>query len=348
MSNLLADDLDHVLEETRSLWDEVRGNRIFITGGTGFFGCWLLESFLWANQRLELGAHAVILSRDPDAFRAKAAHLADDAAISFQAGDVRSFDFPPGEFTHIIHAATDSAVVPSATEISNTIVAGTEHCLEFAERANCRKFLFTSSGAVYGPQPVDMSHVREESGGWPDPLHPNTPYGEAKRIAEAKCYKAQAADFETKIARCFAFVGPYMNLNVHFAIGNFLRDQMSGGPIVVRGDGKAVRSYLYASDLAIWLWTILFRGQSGRPYNVGSEEEISIGNLARFIGANSEPPVEVRIDGSPSAAPGPRYVPSTERARTELALDQWVSLKEAVDKTRRWFLVTQNDSEQHS
>ncbi|ABF41841.1 NAD-dependent epimerase/dehydratase [Candidatus Koribacter versatilis Ellin345] len=341
MANPLADDLDHILEHTEGLWEELRGNRIFLTGGTGFFGCWLLESFLWANERLHLGAAATVLTRDPASFRAKAAHLAENRAVTLPGGDVRSFAYPDGGFSHVIHAATDSAIVPSATEITSTIVEGTEHVLAFADHANCGKFLFTSSGAVYGMQPPEMSHMCEDSGGWPAPLHPSTPYGEAKRVAEAKCQAAQAADFETKIARCFAFVGPYMNLNVHFAIGNFLRDQMRGGPIIVKGDGRAVRSYLYASDLAIWLWTILFRGPSGRAYNVGSEDAISIGELARFIGSHVDPAVDVRIDGSPSSASGPRYVPSTERARGELALEQWVGLEEAVRKTRRWFVLTQ-------
>lgn len=346
MSRPLADDLDHILEHTRPLWEELRGNRIFLTGGTGFFGCWLLESFTWANERLKLGAKAAVLTRNPARFRAKVPHLADDTSVELIRGDVRDFAFPDSEFTHIIHAATDSAVVPSATEVVDTIVRGTAHCLELAQQARCRKFLFTSSGAVYGKQPPEIARVAEDCTGAPDPLSVSSAYGEAKRLAELQCALAsQSTGLEVKIARCFAFVGPYMNLDVHFAIGNFLRHLMAGGPIVVKGDGTAVRSYLYASDLAIWLWTMLFRAPSSRAYNLGSENEFSISELARAVASFSTPAHEVHVQGQPSGAPPARYVPSTLRAREELRLEQHIGLQAALEKTRAWFVAQKSNSQ---
>src|SRR5579871_5443411 len=107
--NPLAEDLNHVLQHTEEVWKELEGNRIFITGGTGFFGCWLLESFAWANDRLGLSAEAVVLTRNPGAFREKAPHLAGHPAIHLHKGDICNFDFPAGSFTHVIHAATESA-----------------------------------------------------------------------------------------------------------------------------------------------------------------------------------------------------------------------------------------------
>src|SRR5512137_1421794 len=106
MMNPLFLDLDHILEHTRGLWDELRGERIFITGGTGFFGCWLLESLLWANDRLNLNCQATVLSRSPDGFQTKAPHLAGHKSVSVIQGDICTFGFPAGTFSHIIHAAT--------------------------------------------------------------------------------------------------------------------------------------------------------------------------------------------------------------------------------------------------
>ena len=132
-------DLDHILAYTRELWSEMRGQRIFITGGTGFFGCWLVESFLHINRAEQLGAQATILTRNPEAFRQKCPHLAFDPAITLLAGDVRDFAFPADlaqvEFRYVIHAATETSAPQGSVEpedVFETIVRGTERTLEFA------------------------------------------------------------------------------------------------------------------------------------------------------------------------------------------------------------------------
>src|ERR1017187_10161056 len=104
--NRLSDDLEMIRSATEGLWEEVRGQRIFITGGTGFFGCWLVESFCHINRKLGLKAHATVLSRDPAKFLSKCPHLAAESALTLHTGDVRSFEFPQGEFACVIHAAT--------------------------------------------------------------------------------------------------------------------------------------------------------------------------------------------------------------------------------------------------
>jgi nucleoside-diphosphate-sugar epimerase len=337
MANLLQSDLDHVLEHTRGLWDRLRGGRIFITGGTGFFGCWLLESFAWANQQLALDASALVLTRNPDGFRAKAPHLAANPAIGLVCGDVRTFEFPTGKFECVIHAATDSGVDLTAEKpilVFDTIVDGTRRVLDFAAHAGTNDVLFTSSGAVYGRQPADMTHVPETYSGGPDPLDPRWVYGEGKRAAEMLCcaYAAQRG-LRPKIARCFAFVGPYLPTDVHFAVGNFIRDGLRGGPIHVSGDGTPYRSYLYAADLAIWLWTILFSGKPCRPYNVGSEDGRPISAIADAVAKIASVPVIIRQ--KPGDGPASRYVPRTERAAEELGLRVWCSFEDALARTFR-------------
>jgi len=188
--------------------------------------------------------------------------------------------------------------------------------------------------------------VSEDAATGPNPLDPASAYAEGKRAAELLCaLAAQDSRLEVKIARCFAFVGPYMKLDAHFAIGNFIRDQIGGGPIRVSGDGSALRSYMYAGDLMVWLWTILFRGQPLRAYNVGSEEAVSIAELADAVSQALTPRVAVEILGKPGNKPVHRYVPSTARARNELGLECRVSLQEAIQRTQQWAVSAEAQAE---
>jgi nucleoside-diphosphate-sugar epimerase len=341
---LLIADLNHILSETRPLWDELRNQSIFITGGTGFFGCWLLESFSHINSQLSLNARATVLTRDPAAFALKCPHLVADPALTLLAGDVRNFDFPDGEFSYVIHAATETSGKQAAEhplDMLTTIVDGTARILDFAKFHAVRKLLLTSSGAVYGKQPSNLTHIPEDYLGGPDPLDPASVYGEGKRVSEQMCVLQSAhSSIEIKIARCFAFVGPHLPLNVHFAIGNFIGDVLAGRPIKINGDGTARRAYLYASDLAIWLWTLLFQAPSLVPINVGSAHDLSILELAQVVVQSLDAPTEILVAKSPTpGAAVARYVPSVDRAGAILGLKQTVTLQEAIRRTAEWHVA---------
>lgn len=342
MTNPLATDLDFILERTEDLWSELRNERIFITGGTGFFGSWLLESFAFANKRLNLKSSALVLSRNPDIFAQKANHLFSDQSIEFLRGNIIDFTFPKGHFSHIIHAATEASAKLASEKpelMYATITKGTKRVLEFGDICRTKKVLFTSSGAVYGKQPPELNHISE------DYITPHAHqdekaiYGQGKVDAEKLCLQATSTKLEIKIARCFAFVGPHLPLDTHFAIGNFLLAGLQNKPILIKGDGTPYRSYLYASELMIWLWKILFCGNSGRPYNVGSENEINIADLACKVAQHFDPQLKVEIlqKSTPKKA-ADRYVPSTKRARDELGLQQEIDLEKAIEKTKLWHL----------
>ena len=337
---LPAEDLAHVLEHTRHLWPEAKGANFFITGGTGFFGTWLLESFAHANDELGLGMRATVLTRDPAAFARKAPHLVARDDLRFVRGDVRDFTFPAGEFPFVIHAATEASmrlIKENPEEMHDVIVGGMRRVLNFAALAGTRKLLFTSSGAVYGRLPPDLSHVPEDYTGEPDPGAPAAVYGEGKRQAEQLCLQhVHRHGLEVKFARCFAFVGPHLPLDGHFAVGNFLADALAGRDIRIHGDGTPRRSYLYAADLAVWLWTILFRGAPGRAYNVGSTEDLSLAELAAAVNRVAGGGARIVMAAQPGAGPAVRYVPDTLRARTELGLAEHISLISALQRTMRW------------
>jgi dTDP-glucose 4,6-dehydratase len=153
---------------------------------------------------------------------------------------------------------------------------------------------------------------------------------------------ARESEIDLIIARCFAFVGPHLPLDQHFAIGNFIADALAGRNIEVRGDGTPMRSYLYGADLAIWLWTMLLReplaGPNPHVFNVGSGDAISIRDLAQAVVEELDPSLEVKVAETPIAGvPHLQYVPDVSHAANCLGLRQSIGLREAIRRTAAWY-----------
>ncbi len=336
----LQDDLVAIDAALGDAWDTVRGARIFMTGGTGFIGRWMLEALRHAAQRRGLDVEVTVLTRDPQAFARKAPHLAGHPGFRFVAGDVLTLE-PSGErFTHVLHAATDASAdlnLNNPARMFDTVVTGTRRTLDFAVASGAERVFFFSSGAVYGAQPWEVEHAGEDWPGAPDTREASNTYAEAKRAAEMLCsIYAKQHGLDVVNARIFALLGPLLSLEIHFAAGNFIRDALAGRKVTVVGTGTAVRSYLYAADLTAWLWTILLRAEPGAVYNVGSEEAVSIAELAeRTATLLGDAGHEILGKPDPGWNPG-RYVPSTALIRRELGVRQTVPLDEAIRRTAIW------------
>lgn len=334
----LVNDLDAILDRCADDLRSLTGARVFITGGTGFVGTWLLAALHHADQRLQLGLSPILLTRSPAAFVQRQPALA--RWVTSVAGDIVAVP-PIGTVDAAIHAATPASAAFNDAHpdlMRETIVAGMSSVLEALSPSGAIPLLFTSSGAIYGAQPLDLERLPESFTPAAGTIEARNAYAHGKREAEAMAQAAsEAGGPSLRLARLFAFVGPYLPLDAHFAIGNFIRDALAGGPIRVAGDGTAVRSYLYAGDMVEQLLAILVRGEPNRPYNVGSEQAISIADLARAVAASVSPDCRVEIAGAQhSALPtgaGSRYVPDTTRVRTELATEPNTSLFEAIDRT---------------
>jgi nucleoside-diphosphate-sugar epimerase len=324
---------DSVLHSATDL-EHWRGSRVLITGGTGFLGGWLVASLIRANQMFDLELEVDLVTRSP-----RNVPSSVRSEVRIVDSDVSTMTSTVGEYPLIVHGAASSAASygrgdGDPRQMIRTILDGTKAALEVAARTRAR-VLFLSSGAVYGQQL--RPEVAEDDTNGPEVLNPRMAYGEAKRMAETLCAVAtEAGEAVVSMARLFAFVGPRIPLDGHFAAGNFLADALAGRPIRVAGDGTAIRTYLYCGDLPEWCWAIATRGRPGAAYNVGSSAPISIAVLAELIGGLASPALPVRILGE--AAPGPvnRYVPSTELASTELGLVPRTDLPTAFGKSLRW------------
>jgi dTDP-glucose 4,6-dehydratase len=311
---------------------------LFVTGGTGFFGKALLRRWQADSHLQRTFPQVSVLSRDPASFLVRYPEFANLPGLRFHIGDLSDpASLPRAErFTHILHAATESTFGPRLSPFARfqQIVDGTRHLLEFAVACGARRFLLTSSGGIYGPQPPEVAALPEDWPGSPDLRDPANAYSLGKRAAEHLCtlYR-DAYGIETVIARCFSFIGRDLPLDVHFAIGNFIRDALDREAVEIAGDGSPVRTYLDQDDLAHWLLTLLELGRPGEAYNVGSDEAIRIADLAYLVRDLLAPDKPVGILGQCRDPHGRnRYVPDIRKAQRELGLGVTIPLAEAIQR----------------
>jgi nucleoside-diphosphate-sugar epimerase len=343
LAALPSDDLDLILSLTPGFWQRFAGARLFLTGGTGFIGRWLVQSVQHANDRLDAGIELAVLTRSADRARQQSPRSFARADTRLIEGDVAEKLPAIGGFDLCIHAATDvgDSLQPAApVQVFDTIVGGTRRVLDASIAAGAQRFLLASSGAVYGPQPATLDRVPESAVTAPR-LDPQSAYGNGKRAAEwlANAYTAQAAStgLSACSARIFALVGPGLPLNAGFAAGNFIRDVLAGQAVNIQGDGRALRSYLYMADLSVWLLRMLESGAPGTAYNAGSRHAVSIAELAHAVVDAAGVDVPVRVALAPDhTTPAARYVPDTQRAHDELGLDEYTPLAIALKKTIAW------------
>ena len=311
------------------------GFHVLLTGGTGFFGRALLRHWLSQEKSGLRIARVCVLSRNPEVFLKKYPEFSDLPWLHFHQGDILNISSLPNyEFTHLLHGATDSTMGPQLKPLERyiQIVDGTRNMLEYAAKKRILRFILISSGGVYGPQPQEIIAIPEDYFGMPDTLRSENAYSVSKRCAEHLCaLYSESFGLQMVVARCFAFVGRDLPLNAHFAIGNFIRDALNEREIIVNSDGSAVRTYLDQRDLAHWLTTLVYEGRDGEAYNVGSNIQVTIKELAELVRDTLSPQKVVRISTKPNKSDFlNRYIPNIDKAQAHLKLEIKYSLKQAI------------------
>jgi len=340
MTALLREDCATAATDARAL-EPLRGARVLVTGGTGFMGTWIAQMVATLNDEQGLGIELLLLSPSAATFTARVPWAArrDIAVIE---ADVRDIVVLPEGVTHVIHAAgtPDNRVhVMDPLRTMSVISHGTSAVLQAASRCDTPvRVLNVSSGLIYGPQPMGLERIPETHVGGPEPDSISSVYAEAKRYAEAETAAWRSTEkLQVVVARPFAFMGPYQGLDKPWAVNNFLRDALLGGPIRITGDAETVRSYLYPSDMAFWLLCLLAAGVPGTAYNVGSPEAITLGDLAGRIAAAVPADATPEVVCRPLGAPRPtRFVPDVSRAVSALGLRVTVDLDRAIERTLMW------------
>lgn len=315
---------------------ELRGRRIFVTGGTGFLGRSLLDYLREGADRHGADVRVTVLSRSPERFLHAHPQYAGLPWLDFVAGDLSSLPAIDAlAYTDLIHGAADTHSGVDALAWLEQLITGTRNVLETARQAGVERLLFISSGAAYGPQPHDVTTLREDHPFAPSPMDVRALYGHGKRMAEHLCAQyAASGGPECVVARCFAIVSPHVPLDGPYAMGNFLRDALTGQGIRIAGSGRTIRSYIDGRDMAHWMLTLMRWGLSGEAYNVGSDQPVSMLELATAIRdvVGIDQPIEV---GDPDERTGRSvYLPSIAKAG-ELGLRIEIPLREALARTAR-------------
>jgi dTDP-glucose 4,6-dehydratase len=337
---LVREDCRLVSSGLVSRLDALKNEYILITGGTGFMGTWLAEIVAFLNDTFDFNTHLFLLSTRAGTFKEKAPHLGSRPDITLIERDVRNLTDISREVSWIIHAAAspDSRIHASdPLRTIEVIVDGTDTVLDYATRLpEVKKILNISSGQIYGDQPWDLAGIPENFIGGLDCSAFNAAYPESKRIAETICsvYRNQQR-LPIVNARPFAFIGPYQGLDRPWAVNNFVRDAILGGPIRILGDGKPVRSYMYPSDMAWWLLNILVRGKTGASYNIGSPEAICLRDLAEKI-AGQFPKSPKILSGFSKDSRVSKFVPDVNLAMRTLDLKITTNLDTAIRRTVLW------------
>ncbi|HEV8410928.1 MAG TPA: NAD-dependent epimerase/dehydratase family protein [Gemmatimonadaceae bacterium] len=342
MPGILDQDLDSVLDRTRSIWTDLDGARLLLTGATGFVGTHMLESVRHARERAATDLRVVAPARDPGAFRARLPWTKDAAWLEVVQGDVHRFKPAAGTIDFVIHSANTASpkeIADDPSAVARMVVDGSSRVYGLAAAAGARRVLQLSSGSVYGTHFAPAKPISEDDPGAPEGKSPAERLARAKRDAESAMLAASEKPNAPSVvfARGFALCGPWLPLDAAFAFGNFLGAAMRDEAVIVSGDGTPVRSYLYSGDMVAWLWAMLMRGAPGRAYNLGSEHDISIGDLAHRIAALVGGTVEILGD----VQPGSRahwHVPDTSRARRELGVAETVPLNDAIVRSAEWWI----------
>ena len=319
-NQIIHEDLDSIVRESLSDLERVVNSHVVLTGASGFIGTWLSLSFLHARKALRGNGTIVFCCRNATPLLKVLSEANFKDGFEIVESDVRQF--PAGvikDETLIIHAATPARASLNSNnplEMLDIIEQGQRRLLDLCAKQKSVRFLFLSSGAVYGQQPMNLAGFPESWNGAPEVTNPENAYHEGKRVAEIMGFiYAKTFDIQFVSARLFAFLAPFLPLNEHFAAGNFIGNAIGGNPIIIKSGGGSIRSYQYATDLCADIWSLLNRGVSGEAYNVGSDSQITIKQLAETIAELVSPGLKVVIKGVDTPSNVNRYVPDISKMK---------------------------------
>ena len=322
-------DLDDILKSSGSALSCFKDQKVTIFGGTGFLGRWLVFGLIEANIQLSLGIRLELVTTNTSRANLIFGDLNHEPLriITFQ-----DYKKAAGYSDYIFHGATptvNSEISISASNNTPVIIAD-----EIAKIAKLNRnkptVVHLNSGAIYGEQSVSNRNQEETA---TITLNPSNAYTRTKLEIDQILNSASKNDLITyKSPRLYAFAGPHLPLGEHFAIGNFVSSALKGKPIIIHGNSKTTRSYLYPSDLVHCLLQLSV-SDSHKIINIGSDIPISMLSLAKKVSAivGNVPIIQSGEDKAPS-----NYVPSITNLREHVTDKAFIPIDEILVRWVNW------------
>jgi nucleoside-diphosphate-sugar epimerase len=348
LSEIVHGDLDQIVKSNIN-WDRFKNKTIFVSGGAGLLPSYLVQSLLHANRLHNLKLKVICMARSPESSHKRLGYWLKDPSLKIIVHDVTRpipIEIMPSDF--VIHAASQAspkfyAIDPVGTLLTNTV--GTQHLLEYAVRSKAERFMFFSSGEIYGIPLNPMEPIAETSYGFLDSMKVRSCYAESKRIGETMSIAwAKQYGLYTVVVRPFHTYGPGMALDDGRVFADFVADVVAKRDIVIKGEGSEKRCFCYLTDATVGFLNVLFNGVNSEAYNVANPScEISMKNLAKLI-SNLFPDRNIKIrfersgiDKNYIKSPILKALPSIEKIR-KLGWFPETSLEEGFTKTIKSFI----------
>lgn len=299
---------------------------LLIIGATGFFGKTILNFILNNYYYKKKFSHIFLLSRNPE--KLKISHNTKNKInIKYIKRDIhKAKSLPYADY--VLYLATSSNSKKDYEAISNYVkIAQIIH--------KKSKILFTSSGAVYGVQPVSLESFDEKyltKKIIPYDKGYKKNYSKYKMLSEKKFLDLGKKNYKVTIARCFTFVGRYLPTNKNFVVGNIMNQILNNKTISLKANYLVMRSFMYDQDMARWILKILFNAGSDCPiYNLGSDNAISVQKLIKMLSSKFNLPYKIKKITNKKKID--KYVPNINLIKKKLDLDIKTNSFEAVCRT---------------
>lgn len=337
----IKDNCKEALEGHISTLSKFKNQSIFISGASGFVGKWVIEMINYLNDAYDFNtqiyAYSSSMTEEAEAYP----HIYKRELIFPIDGDIKNLGEINDSVTYVLHLAStpDNRLYSSdPIKAMNNVINGTVRILEASSLLeNILNFTILSSGMVYGPVPFTDEYIKENSFYGFDSSSLSSFYTEAKRASESfvQAYRTQFK-IPVTVFRPFAFIGPYQHIDRPWAINNFIRDGLRGEPIRIIGDEDTIRSYMYPSEMALWILLGMLNQSRDNIFNLGSPNGKTLRSIAetveRCFGGN----IGLSVNIPPNNFSKSKFVPSVEKFEQLFNLKLRIDTEEAIKKTIEW------------